>query len=83
MKIKGKKNIANATRKFCDKNGYRHIIQCIYNIKNDTCTGYELINKNSYILPDENSVSVCFSRPATMEEVEYKIINKLKELDKI
>lgn len=81
MKFIGKKAVAGATQKYCNRNGYGNKIQVIYNRKTDRVSWYQSIG-GSYIQYDnDNIISVFISKPVTMEEIVNMLEDKIAEID--
>ena len=81
MKFIGKKAVAGATHKYCNRNGYGNKIQVIYNRKTDRISWYQSIG-NSYIQFDNsNLISIFIDRPVTMEEIVNMLEERIAEID--
>lgn len=80
--MKGIKKVAGMTQRYCGKDGYGMRVQGIYDPAEDKITGI-VQTDSSYLVPKEGKISIWFSMPTTMEQVETAVYNKIAEISAI
>lgn len=78
--MKGIKEVAGLTQHYCNKDGYGIKIQGVYDPVEDVIYGLPQLG-GSYLVPPQGQISVWFTRPSTMEQVETAVYDKIAEIE--
>lgn len=78
--MRGVKKVAGLTQHYCNKDGYGVKIQGVYDPVEDTIYGLPQLG-GSYLVPPYGQISVWFTRPSTMEQVETAVYDKIAEIE--